>query len=396
MSTSTAHDVTTPVDPEIDRLLALARLHLGMEVAWLSAFTEGEQVIVAADGETAAMNVELMTGTALDGSFCTRVLAGTLPEVVTDARSHPVTRDLAVTRDLNIGSYVGAPWHGADGTVLGMLCCLSRHADQRLTEQDARFVRMLADLISDHLSSPAALARHLTRRSEASVREVLQAGAVHTVFQPIVSLRTGAPVAFEALSRFDPMVFATPDRAFAAAARCGLGAELELLAVRRALEILDRLPPGIRLNLNLSPEVLTAAGTERLLLDHAGHDLGVEITEHAQVYDYPGLLAHTRALQAAGVQILVDDAGAGFASLSHILRLRPDIIKLDISLVRDIDTDLVRQTMARSLNMFATETGAALIAEGIETATELDTLRGIGVAYGQGYLFGLPGPVPST
>lgn len=153
----------------VERLLSLARLHLGMEVAFVSRFTTEQQVILAAEGETEAMNVTAGQGSDLNGSFCTRVLAGTLPAVIPDARRHPVTADLKVTRDLNIGSYIGAPWRDDQGTVAGMLCCLSRHAQLDLQEQDTRYLGLLADLIGDHLKSPAAAQRRLNAQLRTEV-----------------------------------------------------------------------------------------------------------------------------------------------------------------------------------------------------------------------------------
>ena len=380
----------SPADPQIDRLLALARTHLGMEVAWLSTFSADQQVITAAAGNTSAMNVVVGEGTELAGSFCARVLVGTLPAVITDARRHPITRELAVTRELNIGSYVGAPWRDADGNVAGMLCCLSRSAEPELDDTAVRYMNLLTDLISDHLGSPAARAHTQARRTEAVIRDVLQTSAVRTVVQPVVRIADGVTVAVEALSRFDPDLFATPDRAFAAANECGLGLDLELFAAEQALRLRDRIPDGTWLGLNLSA---AAAGDPRaldLLMPYAGREIGVEITEHTPIADYDELNRRLQPLRAAGFQIVVDDAGAGFASLSHILQLRPDTIKLDIALVRGINHDPVRRALTRSLVGFAREIGAALLAEGVETPGERDTLHELGVAYGQGYLWGRP------
>jgi EAL domain-containing protein (putative c-di-GMP-specific phosphodiesterase class I) len=94
------------------------------------------------------------------------------------------------------------------------------------------------------------------------------------------------------------------------------------------------------------------------------------------------------------VRLAVDDAGAGFATLQHILRLQPDLIKLDLSLTRDIDKDPVRRALASSLVSFAREINAQLIAEGVETAEELETIRALGIAFGQGYHLARPQPLP--
>ena len=385
--------VTVESDPQIERLLALARTHLGMEVAWLSTFTADQQVISAASGNTIDMNVVVGEGTDLAGSFCARVLTGTLPPIVHDARRHPVTRELSVTRELNIGSYIGAPWRDSNGNVAGMLCCLSRTADPGLDANAVRYMNLLTDLISDHLASPASTARRQHQLAETVIRRILNTADIRTVMQPVVRLTDGVPVAFEALSRFDPELFATPDLAFAAAAACGLGVDLELLAVEHALEHHRALPAGMWLGVNLSAEAASTPQARDLLLRHAGRQIGIEITEHTPINDYPQLNDRLRPLRAAGLQVVVDDAGAGFASFSHILQLRPDTIKLDISLVRDIDRDPVRRALARSMVGFAHEIGAALLAEGVETEAEHATLHMLGVTYGQGYLWGRPQPV---
>jgi EAL domain-containing protein (putative c-di-GMP-specific phosphodiesterase class I) len=347
-------------DPQLDRLLALARKHLGAEVAWL---VHGDQLFSSG----AALHLA-------DPPF-------TLPVVVPDARP------------AGIGSFAGVPLLDADGNVAGMVCCASRHPDPSLDVGALRSLALVTDLIAEHLGSPAAQARREASRDESAVRHILATGAVRSVVQPVVRLQDGVTVAYEALARFDPEVFATPDRAFAAAEACGLGLELELLALSKALEQRGALPPGIWLGVNLSAATVAHPRTRKLLLEQAGANLGVEITEHTPINDYQRLNADLKPLRAAGINIVVDDAGAGFASLSHILQLRPDTIKLDISLVRGIDADPVRRALARSLVTFAHEIGAALIAEGVETEAERSTLAALGAVYGQGYLWGKPAAI---
>jgi EAL domain-containing protein (putative c-di-GMP-specific phosphodiesterase class I) len=339
-------------DPQLDRLLGLARKHLGADVAWLAL---GDEQVV--NGGPAALP---------------RVFP--LPAVLPDARH------------LGVGWLAAVPVDGLDAG----LCCAGLRPDPRLDEGTLRPLALVADLIAEHLGSPAVQARQEASRNESVVRRILATGAVRSVVQPVVRLQDGVTVAYEALARFDPAVFATPDRAFAAAEACGLGLELELLALSKALEQIDRLPAGIWLGLNLSATAVADPRARELLLGHPGANLGVEITEHTPIDDYERLNAHLLPLRTAGVNIVVDDAGAGFASLSHILQLRPDTIKLDISLVRGIHSDPVRRALARSLVGFAHEIGAALIAEGVETEEERATLAALGAVYGQGYLWGRP------
>ncbi|GIF09752.1 EAL domain-containing protein [Actinoplanes siamensis] len=377
---------------EVDRLLDKVRDHLGVETAWVSAIGAEELRIWAATGAVAEMNLPLGGGADLLTSFCVRVLAGTLPDVVGDVRRNPVTRDLPAALDLAIGSYAGVPWRSPDGTTAGMLCCASRHPDPALDQQAVRYLGLIADLISDQMSGPLAAQRHTVASARRTVQDILDHCAVRMVFQPIVRLRNRTTVGYEALARFD--AFAGPDRAFAAASLCGLDVPLELLALRQSLARLPDLPPDAWLAVNLSADALLDAEVLDTLLAHAGPRLNVEVTEHVQVSDYDQLTGALRALRQAGIRLSVDDAGAGFASLRHILRLRPDLIKLDISLVRDVDTDVVKTALARCLNDFATGIGAHLVAEGIETVQELDRLTEIGIAYGQGYHLARPADLP--
>ncbi|MCA2217133.1 EAL domain-containing protein [Jidongwangia harbinensis] len=226
------------------------------------------------------------------------------------------------------------------------------------------------------------------------LHEVIDPNSVHMVYQPVVQLNDGLVRGYEALSRFSQADFAGPSEAFAAANDAGVGVDLELFAVQQAFRRLDDMPPGAWMSANVSVEALLTPRVRDTLLAQAHRRIAIELTEHTQVSDYLALADVTEGLRAAGILIAVDDAGAGFASLSHILQLRPDIIKLDITLIRGIDTDPVRLALARALISFAKDTGAILIAEGIETSAEHDTLRSVGVELGQGYLMARPGPLP--
>src|SRR5712691_2010234 len=239
--------------------------------------------------------------------------------------------------------------------------------------------------------------REATQRREQKIEQVrmaLDGDALRTVFQPIAHLRTGRVCSLEALARFAVEPQRSPAVWFAETSEVGLRLELELAALRGALSHLDELPSNLRLSVNLSPETVTSASCQKILAVAPGNRLVIEVTEDAPVEDYDEVNAALRGLRAQGGQLAIDDAGAGFASLRHILRLEPDIIKLDLTLTRGIDTDRRRRALASALISFASEIGATIVAEGIETRTELDALRELGVAYGQGYYLARPGPLP--
>ena len=238
----------------------------------------------------------------------------------------------------------------------------------------------------------AELARVHQEHSEKQqrIRDVITMRAFHMVFQPIVDMTSGEIVGQEALARFADLPERPPSDWFIEAATVGLGTELELLAVDAALDELRRLPSGQFLTLNVSPSTtLTTALADRLACHERGR-LVIEITEHTRIEDYGPLLGALAALRHDGVRLAVDDAGAGFAGLSHILKLAPDIIKLDITLTRDIPADPVKRALASSLVSFGREIPATIIAEGIETEAERSTLAGLGVPWGQGYHLGRP------
>lgn len=146
--------------------------------------------------------------------------------------------------------------------------------------------------------------------------------------------------------------------------------------------------------MNISPETLCSPDATELLERVANSRLVVELTEHSQVDDYEALQRTITGLRSQGVRIAVDDAGSAFASLRHILRVRPDIIKIDVAITRGIDTDSARRALAASLVTFGREIDATVVAEGIETREELETLRGLELSYGQGSYLAYPDRLP--
>jgi EAL domain-containing protein (putative c-di-GMP-specific phosphodiesterase class I) len=227
------------------------------------------------------------------------------------------------------------------------------------------------------------------------VQRVLQGtDELAVIFQPIVDLETGAIVGLEALSRFLAEPVVAPDIWFWEAARARRGVELEMMAIRAALDRLDEIPASVFLALNASPEVVSSVELEATLGAIPRDRVVLEITEHARVADYPGLRAAIMRLRRDGIRLAIDDAGAGYASLRHILQLTPDYIKLDISLTRNIDSWRPQRALAAALVAFAREIDAVITAEGVETASELAALRDLGVTLGQGFYLGRPGVLP--
>jgi EAL domain-containing protein (putative c-di-GMP-specific phosphodiesterase class I)/CheY-like chemotaxis protein len=232
----------------------------------------------------------------------------------------------------------------------------------------------------------------LTRQTR--VRRLIEGEGLVMHFQPIVDLSTGAIVGSEALARFLDEPDRPPNERFREAADVGLGVELELAAIRSALAEVGNVPAGTYISVNASHRVAMHRGLLGLLDEAPVERLVVEITEHEPVEDYDAFTSALRLLRERGVRIAIDDAGAGFSSLRHTLRLAPDIVKLDISITRDIDTDRGRRALASAMISFADEMGMVIVAEGVETEAERATLKELRVPFGQGYLFAKPGPLP--
>jgi EAL domain-containing protein (putative c-di-GMP-specific phosphodiesterase class I) len=225
---------------------------------------------------------------------------------------------------------------------------------------------------------------------------VITRSDLRVVFQPIISTDTGRLVGAEALARFDAFNPADlpdpPDAVFAEAATVGLGVELELLAVRTALVAAAALPEDLYVSINVSPgALLSPLLTDCLLATRLPLDrIVLEITEHVSVPDYDVLAARAEELRLLGVRLAVDDAGAGFASFRHILKLCPEYIKLDRTLIENISEDPARRALAAAMVLFAFEMGSAVVAEGVETLAELRTAQTLGIDAAQGFLLGRP------
>lgn len=281
----------------------------------------------------------------------------------------------------------------ARGRVIGVFELQSRLPDA-YGERDvvvARLAAAMAALALENLGVPASTRRVRERRSTRErLRAVVAERTFAPVYQPIVELATDERVGYEALTRFAEG--ANPQAVFDDAWEVGLGMELEAATLAAALEGGASLPAGAWLELNVSPPLVLAEEPLRSVVSGAHRPLILEVTEHAPIADYRRFREVVAALPGQP-GLAIDDAGAGHASLRHILEVRPQLVKLDRHLVQGIDHDLSRQALVAGMRHFAGATGCELVAEGIETAAERASLHELGVRYGQGYLLGAPAPV---
>ena len=382
----------------IERALATMRDHLGMDVAYLSEFAGDRSVFRFVDAPGLEHLAKPGDEHSLDDVYCRHILEGRLPQLIRDTSAEPLALDMPITAAVPIGSHMSIPIHRPDGEPYGMFCCLSARPNPSLNDRDLSTMRMFADLAADQVCREL-IAQGEREARAARIRELLRDGSLSLVFQPIVDLRSGATCGYEALSRFATEPYRPPNEWFADAAQAGLGAALEVHAILEALERSAGLPGDVYVSVNASPATILEGELHMALLgrlEQVRHRLVLEVTEHEAVPNYALLHAALEPLRAAGIKLAIDDAGAGYASLSHILQLRPDIIKLDMSLVRDVDTDPARRSLAGAMVHFARELDIAIVAEGVETLGEREALVALGAGRGQGYHFARPLPADAA
>ena len=240
-------------------------------------------------------------------------------------------------------------------------------------------------LVTSEMSHERAIGAARQRLSE-----LLRDGTLSVALQPVVSLATGRVAGVEALARFDDG--RGPDQWFSEARDTGQGCALDRLAFRTALRTLASLPPEVYLSVNATPELLLdpAFGDELAATDLPLDQLVIEITEHVEIFQYDEITAALCGFRERGGRLAIDDTGAGYASFNHVLQLRPDIIKIDRSLVANVDTDPARRSLITALVLLALDMDASVTAEGVEQDAELTTLQDLGIDHAQGYLLARP------
>lgn len=408
---------------EIEELVARVQAQLRGQAAWTRAIDEQlrERAAIAA---TLCRVAPKASADATAAAFCAELCA--LPDVAGAAlvafRAPGVAMTLAAggtsmpnitarslvpagaAKDL-MARALGGPWLSpAD---LGMVACAPIHrGDQpvgllllrpevgpsspaagRALSAAIDYAAIASGLMGHDLASPV---NHAASRAE--IEMILDIEAFGPVFQPIVRLGTQQPIGYEALTRFDDGL--RPDIRFADARNAGLGIELEKATLQAALSAARDLPGGCWLSVNVSPDLVLDVDGLGECIDGYERPLVLELTEHDPVEDYSRLRSAIEQL-GSELQLSVDDAGSGFASLRHVLTLEPAFMKLDQSWVAGVQMDPARQALIAGLVHFSTQTGCQLIAEGIETAPDLGALTELQVQLGQGFLFGYPEPAAS-
>lgn len=375
----------------LNHILRAVRAHLGMDVGFISQFSDGRRVFRHVETAAGKHCIRVGDSDPLEESYCHWIVKGKLPRLMRDPADHKLAASFPVTKSLPVGAHLSVPILMRDGEVYGTFCCFSSSPDPSLTNRDLATLEAFAQLAGEQIqqSIDGDEARQTILRR---IKAVLERCDLEMVYQPAIRLDEPGIAFVEALARFSPEPYEAPDKWFAAAAEVGLGTELEMLAVSQALKGFDTLPESAIISINVSPETVVSKPFHETFKSLPLQRIILEITEHEAVRHYEPLLKKLKPLRQRGLQLAVDDAGAGYSSLHHILKLQPDYIKLDMALSRSIDVDPSRRALAAALVQFSREIGSKLVAEGVETAAELRTLRDLGVKILQGHLIARPAP----
>lgn len=235
------------------------------------------------------------------------------------------------------------------------------------------------------------------QRAETEQRELfhecLAGDSIRLALQPIVRAQENGVYAYEALLRSTHPLFKGPLDLLSAAERFNMVADLSDVVVQRAAAWFSDLPAEAKLFMNLHPDELQDPEGLRQRLEKLSpwaERMVVEITERSRVFDNDHWQDSIDHLQDLGFALAVDDLGAGYSSLSTLAALQPRYIKVDMSIIRDVDTDVRKQRLVELLCRFSSATEALMVAEGVETQSEAETLRALGTDLLQGYHFGRP------
>jgi EAL domain-containing protein (putative c-di-GMP-specific phosphodiesterase class I) len=378
-------------DPAIERALAAVRGHLDVEIAFIARYVDGGQRELTHVHSDLTLPIGPGFREPVEDSYCWHVLEGRLPALIRDVAEHPLTLSLAMTDFLPVGCHLGVPLHLPDGKVWGSFCAVGLQPDQTLCERDMKVVRAFAAMAAQRIEEITHTSTELAATRQ-RVSEMLDGHAITIFQQPIHSLASGDPVGVECLARFPNNRQRGPHTWFEDAERAGLGVELEIAAVRNALETLAHVPAGKYATVNVSPATVLSGQLEQVLAEAETDKLVLEVTEHQRVADFAVLAERLSHLQKT-VRIAIDDVGTGYSGLRHIADLKPDMLKMDMALTRDIHKDPARRALTGALVQLSRDIGCKLVAGGIETVEECAAMAALGVDFGQGYYFARPLPV---
>ena len=383
---------TASVESKLLRLVHLVRKHLNMQVAFIAKFENGRRIFQSIDSSLQQCPISIGQYDLEEDTYCRKIADNNLDPIINDTNKNDITKNMGVTKALNIGSYIGLPIILSSGKVYGTFCCFSDKHDDSLNDRDISYLGLIAE-IAGELIEERELKQQVYLDHKYEIEQIIKTNNICMYFQPIFCLQTNRIKGFESLSRFFTQPYKTPDIWFKSAAKVGLGEALEVLALQNVIHSLEYFCKDTYISINTSPEHIMSGVLFKKLAHIDCSNIVIEITEHSPIYDYQVMRDCLKPLREKGIRLAIDDVGAGYSSFQHILELEADIIKLDISLTQNINKDRTKFLLAKALLGFANAINCTVIAEGIENKHELTTLKELGINNIQGYFIGKPAPL---
>jgi EAL domain-containing protein (putative c-di-GMP-specific phosphodiesterase class I) len=374
----------------------LVRSRLQMDVGFISEFTGDNLCIRHVSAKDGWSPTNVSDSIALAEEYFRAIVDGRLPALIPDTAAIPEATAILATRGILIGSHLGVPIRLRSGQVYGTFCCYNFQADAALDKRDLQMMKVVADFIAYQIDVDLERLRDRAEKARRIQALIQSAEEPSIVYQPMFQLSDMTLVGAEALARFKEEPQRSPDKWFMEADEVGLKTQLEIKAARTALaryRSLWKRGPLHYLGINSSPQMITEGRMLEIIEGFPAEKIILEITEHDFVENYDDFSHGLAPLRRRGVKIAIDDAGAGYSSMSHIVNIHPDFIKLDVSLTRNINTDRWRRALARALIEFGRDADCKIIAEGVETEGEMSVLRELGAHAAQGWLLGRPVPI---
>lgn len=342
------------IEAKLADLLALVRKHLDMDVAFISEFINDERVFKVVDNPSENQIVKVGNADPINETYCQKITDDKLSPIITNTNANPITKAMPVTEKLGIGAYIGVPINLSNGKLYVTFCCYKSHHDESLNDRDLSFLNIISEIATGLIEKN--LSKSISRNhAKSAIEQIISDNDISIYFQPIFSLKNNKVAGFESLARFFTTPYKTPDVWFKEAKKVGLNETLEMLAIKNAVTNIAKFNNSTYIAINCSPSHILSGALENTLQNIDCTRLVLEITEHSPISDYEKMRTSLTPLRKRGLRLAIDDVGAGFSSFQHILELEADIV-----------------------------------AEGIETEEELNSLRKLNVDSVQGYFIGRP------
>ena len=369
-------------------LLHTARTKLRMEVGFISRFDGDMRTFYLVDS---APGVDIVQSGGSDyrgESLCQRVVDARAPQLIGDAQLTSGARDLTAVKLVPVGAHISVPIVFSDGSVFGTFCLFSRYTMPELNHRSLAMCRVFADVAAAMVEEADALPQyesHPRIRIKAEVTEVLTGHGLKYSQIPLINLNTGKQLGVELIPHLVKSTknIASPLLLVHQAVRLGVSNLIGVNLIEHVLATLSATPDDNYVVINITPEFLAEFDFIEWLNQDLCRRIVFEISEHDRVPNYHDLKRILQPIRQSGIRLSIDNAGAGFASMQHILQLQPEFVKLDGGLTCGIASDSGQQAMLQALLLFSRAQGSTLVADGISNKQDEEYLLHAGISLGQ-------------